>query len=93
MIEQTVLMWIATVGLLADYVALRTSDVMARATGLGVGLFMFVLFAMHSTGYKITTNAGVVIRNSDMSLAAMGLILAAATFILLLETAFRVLNQ
>jgi len=89
MIGQTVLLWLGTLALLADYAALRTDDIAARAVGLATGLFMFVLFAMHATGYQITTNAGVVIRQSEMTLALFGVIAAGGTLVLLIETGFR----
>jgi len=93
MIGQTVLLWLGTMALLADYVALRTDDLAARAVGLATGLLMFAFFAMHATGYQITTNAGVVIRQSDLTLALFGVLAAGGTLVLLIETGFRAMNQ
>jgi len=94
MINETVLIWMATVGLLVDYVALaRASDGQTRAVALGIGLLFWAGFAISATGYKTTTNAGVVIAESSQMLALIGAIVIMVNLILLLETVFRGITE
>jgi len=90
MISQTILIWMATVGLLVDYVALgRANDGQSRAIALAVGLMFWAGFAMSATGYKATTDAGVVIAESSQMLGLIGAILVMINLVLLLETVLR----
>jgi hypothetical protein len=94
MITETLLIWLGTVGLLADYVALsRAKDAQTRAVGLAVGLLFYALFTMRAMDYTIWTDAGVQIQGTSMALALVGFIVTAMTFVLLLETGLRALNQ
>jgi len=94
MISQTILLWMATVGLLVDYVALgRANDGQSRAIALGIGLMLWAGFAVSAMGFKTTTNAGVVIIESSQMLAVIGAILVMINIVLLLETVLRGITE
>jgi len=94
MISQTVLLWMATVGLLVDYVALgRANDGQSRAIALAIGLLFWAGFAVSATGFKVTTNAGVVIAERSQMLAVIGAILVMINIVLLLETVLRGITE
>lgn len=94
MITQTTLLWLGTIGLLTNYVALsRANDSQTRAVGLGFGFLFFVVFTISSTDYGVWTDAGVQISVTSMPLAVIGFIATAISLVLLLETAMRMLRQ
>ena len=94
MISLPILVWLATMALLIDYVGLtRADDGTTRAVAIGFGLLFWVAFAISATGYTVITNAGVVIQRSSQALAVIGLLGAAISVVLLLETAFNALGR
>ena len=94
MITTLGLYWLATMGLITDYIGLsRASDYKTQAAALGFGFLFFIVFTITSLGHFTITDAGTVIRQSSQALAVVGLIASAGTLLLLVDVAMRALNQ
>lgn len=94
MITTAGLYWLATMGLITDYIGLsRATDYKTQAAALGFGFLFFVVFTISSLGHYTVTNAGTVLRQSSQALAVVGLIAAAGTLLLLVDVAMRAMNQ
>ncbi|MFB6197592.1 MAG: hypothetical protein ABEI52_04895 [Halobacteriaceae archaeon] len=88
--EQSTLLWLGTLALIVDYVGLaRANDAQSRIVAFGFALLFWGAFALHSTGYYITTDSGVVIRRSAQSLTLLGILGAGVTLMLLFEAVMR----
>jgi hypothetical protein len=94
MISEPGLYWLATMGLITNYVGLaRASDYKTQAVALAFGLLFFGVFTMTALGYYTVTNAGTVLRQSSQSLAVVGLLATAVTLLLLFDVAFRAIKS
>lgn len=92
MITQMTLLWLGTLALLTDYVALsQANDSKTQAVGLAFGLMFFAVFTINSTGYLTITDAGVTTVHESMALTVIGFVATATTLVLLLETGMRTL--
>lgn len=93
MIEQATLLWLGTMALLVDYVALaRANDGKSQLVALSLGFLLWAGFAMSSLGYTVTTSADMFTRESQL-LAVIGLFGAAMSIVLLFEAAFRAVGE
>ena len=94
MITELGLYWLASMGLIVDYVGLsRASDYKTQAVALGFGMLFFGIFTMTALGYYTVTNAGITLRQSSQSLAVFGLLATAVTLLLLVDVAFRAIGK
>lgn len=99
-INQLAVLWLGTLALLLTFSGLllsvrRYRQGEASLEGLiafAFGLAFWGAFAIHSLGYQLVTDAGVVITRASTSLALLGLLGAGATFVLLLEGAMRAIQ-
>lgn len=94
MVELTVVMWLGTLALLVDYVALAKADnLLTQVVGLAFGLLFWAGFVISSLGYTITTNSGVVLTRSSQMLALLGFLGFAATFVLTVRAVMEVMKS
>lgn len=94
MITQLGLYWLASMGLITNYIGLKqASDYKTQSVALAFGFLFFAIFTMTSLGYYTVTNAGIVMQQSSQALAVMGLIATAVTLLLLFDVAFRAIKQ
>lgn len=88
MISETVLLWVGTMALLVDYVAIAKADNRLSAVIAHVfSLLFWVVFTISSLNYQ-TISGGTGIETSAQSLALIGLIGSVVTLVLLVAVAF-----
>jgi len=100
MIEQTTLLWIGTVALIATFGGLAISVPRFRngepsligVIAYGFALMFWGLFTLHSTGYIQTIGGGVTLKNSASSLTVVGMIGAILSVLLLFDAALNTLR-
>lgn len=85
MISETVLLWVGTMALVIDYVAIAKADNRLSAIIAHVfSLLFWIAFAISSLNYQ-AISGGTTIESSAQSLALIGLIGAVTTVVLLLK--------
>lgn len=101
MVQQLGLYWMGTLAIMLMFGSLLVAlpryrdgqDSLEAVIGFAFALLLWGGFAMSALGYQITTNAGVVIRDSSQMLAIFGLIGAATSFVLLLDAAMKAIKS
>lgn len=89
MISETLLMWLATMGLLVDYAGIsKAQDDRSAAIAYLLALLLWLAFTMNSLGY-VTYSGGSTFQSSSQGLAVIGLVATIVTLVLLVDVAFQ----
>lgn len=88
MISETVLIWLATIALLVDYVAVaKANDRLSASISFVISLLFWLAYTMNALNY-MTYSGGEGFQNSAQGLALIGLVASVTTLVLLVATAF-----
>lgn len=88
MISETVLLWVGTMALVIDYVALaRADNRLSTIIAHVFALLFWIVFTISALNYQ-AVSGGTTIDMSAQPLALIGFIGAVVTLILLVEVAF-----
>lgn len=80
-------------GLLVDYVGLaRAANNPSQAISYGVALLFWVAYTVNALQYEVHSGSGVV-KHSSQALALIGLLVSAATLILLVVAALNAIRE
>lgn len=101
MVGQVGLYWLGSIALVLLFGSLVVAlpryragqDSLEAIIGFSFAFAAFGAFTMSSLGYTITTNAGVVLRESSQMLTIFGLLGTVVAFLLLIDAAMKALAK